>query len=91
MALANAGVESILAICSVGTIPQDFPPGSVGYADQYIDFTGVESTFSNDDAEFTSMTEPFDAEMNLKLDSVLSKLQPGLKLQNILVSTRSTL
>ena len=27
MALANAGVESILAICSVGTIPQDFPFG----------------------------------------------------------------
>ena len=80
MALANAGVESILAICSVGTIPQDFPPGSVGYAHQYIDFTGVESTFSNDDAKFTSMTEPFDAEMNEKLEAVLSKLQPGLKL-----------
>ena len=26
------------------------------------------------------MTKPFDSEMNLKLDSVLSKLQPGLKL-----------
>ena len=36
MALAGAGVESILAICSVGTIPEDFPPGSVGYATQYI-------------------------------------------------------
>ena len=80
MALANAGVESILAICSVGTIPSDFPPGSVGYATQYIDFTGVESTFSNDDAKFTSMTKPFDESMNAVLDSVLSKLQPNLKL-----------
>ena len=80
MALANAGVESILAICSVGTIPSDFPPGSVGYATQYIDFTGVESTFSNDDAKFTSMTKPFDESMNSVLDSVLSKLQPNLKL-----------
>ena len=49
------------------TIPQDFPPGSVGYAHQYIDFSGVESTFSNEDAKFTSMTEPFDVEMNKKL------------------------
>ena len=80
MALANAGVESILAICSVGTIPSDFPPGSVGYATQYIDFTGVESTFSNDDAKFTSMTKPFDESMNDVLDGVLSKLQPDLKL-----------
>ena len=80
MALASAGVESILAICSVGTICADFPPGSVGYAHQYIDFTGVESTFSNNDAKFTSMTEPFDTGMNSKLDSVLAKLQPGMKL-----------
>lgn len=80
MALANAGVDSILAICSVGTLTADFPPGSVGYAQQYIDFTGVESTFSNDDARFTSMTEPFDKSMNETLDEVLSKLQPGLKL-----------
>jgi len=80
MALANAGVESILAICSVGTIPSDFPPGAVGYATQYIDFTGVESTFSNDNAKFTSMTKPFDESMNGVLDDVLSKLQPNLKL-----------
>ena len=80
MALANAGVDAILAICSVGTLTADFPPGSVGYAHQYIDFTGVESTFSNDDARFTSMTEPFDKSMNEILDEVLSKLQPGLKL-----------
>ena len=80
MALAGAGVESILAICSVGTIPEDFPPGSVGYATQYIDFTGVESSFHNGDAKFTSMTSPFDANMNRKLHSVLSKIQPGLKL-----------
>ena len=79
-ALADAGVEAILAICSVGTIPQDFPPGSVGYAEQYIDFTGVEVTFSDKEAKFTSMTSPFDEDMNLKLDSVLSRIQPGLTL-----------
>ena len=91
MALANAGVDAILAVCSVGAIPVDFPPGSVGYATQYIDFTGVDMSFFKDDVKFTSMTEPFDSDMNKKLDQVLSKIQPGLDLgQNILVGTWST-
>ena len=79
-AMAGAGVDAILAVCSVGTIPHDFPPGSVGYANQYIDFTGVTMSFHDDDAQFTSMTKPFDESMNQKLETVLSKLQPGLSL-----------
>ena len=79
-ALAGAGVDAILAVCSVGAIPVDFPPGSVGYATQYIDFTGVDMSFFKDDVKFTSMTEPFDSEMNNKLHQVLSKIQPGLDL-----------
>ena len=59
-ALAGAGVDAILAVCSVGTIPEDFPPGSVGYAVQYIDFSGIAMSFHNEDAQFTSMTVPFD-------------------------------
>ena len=79
-ALSGAGVDAILAVCSVGAIPVDFPPGSVGYATQYIDFTGVDMSFFKDDVKFTSMTEPFDSEMNNKLHQVLSKIQPGLDL-----------
>lgn len=79
-ALSGAGVDAILAVCSVGAIPVDFPPGSVGYATQYIDFTGVDMSFFKDDVKFTSMTEPFDSEMNEKLHQVLSKIQPGLEL-----------
>ena len=79
-AMAGAGVDAILAVCSVGTIPQDFPPGSVGYASQYIDFTGLTMSFHDDDAQFTSMTKPFDESMNQKLEAVLSELQPGLSL-----------
>ena len=79
-ALSGAGVDAILAVCSVGAIPADFPPGSVGYATQYIDFTGVDMSFFKDDVKFTSMTEPFDSEMNGKLHQVLSKIQPGLDL-----------
>ena len=79
-AMLGAGVDAILAVCSVGTIPEDFPPGSVGYATQYIDFTGVTMSFHDDDAQFTSMTKPFDEDMNQKLESVLSNIQPGLSL-----------
>jgi purine nucleoside phosphorylase len=79
-AMAGAGVDAILAVCSVGTIPENFPPGSVGYATQYIDFTGVTMSFHDSDAQFTSMTKPFDENMNKKLETVLSELQPGLQL-----------
>ncbi len=79
-ALSGASVDAILAVCSVGAIPVDFPPGSVGYATQYIDFTGVDMSFFKDDVKFTSMTEPFDSEMNKKLHGVLAKIQPGLDL-----------
>lgn len=81
--MAGAGVEAILSVCSVGAIPKDFPPGSVGYATQYIDFTGVDMSFSNEDASFTSMTTPFDKSINQKLDSILREIQPGLKLGRV--------
>lgn len=80
-ALACAGVDAIIAICSVGTIPEDFPPGSVGYATQYIDFSGRAVTYHHTRAQFTSMTAPFDAEVNAKLAKVLGELQPGLGLE----------
>ena len=68
-ALADAGVEAILAICSVGAIATEFTPGSMTYAEQYLDLTGVSSTFYDDDALFTSMTEPF----SLHLNEILAK------------------
>ena len=68
-ALADAGVEAILAICSVGAIAAEFTPGSMTYAEQYLDLTGVSSTFYDDDALFTSMTEPF----SLNLNEILAK------------------
>ena len=37
-------------------------------------------SFHDSDAQFTSMTEPFDESMNQKLESVLSKMQPGVSL-----------
>lgn len=74
-ALADAGCEAVMAVCSVGAIPADFPPGKVGLAEQYIDFTGVASTFHDDSAVFTSVTEPFDSVLNNRLNTVLRSVQ----------------
>lgn len=63
-ALADAGVEAILAICSVGAIAAEFTPGTLNYAEQYLDLTGVSATFHDKDALFTSMTVPFSLELN---------------------------
>ena len=74
-ALADAGCEAVMAVCSVGAIASDFTPGKVGLANQYIDFTGIATTFHDDSAVFTSVTEPFDSDLNSRLSSVLRKVQ----------------
>ncbi len=79
IALKEAGVDKIISICSVGTISIDFPPGSIGFASQYIDFTGVECTFFEPEAKFTSVTQPFDQNMNKQISEILSGIQPGIK------------
>ena len=74
-ALFDAGCEAIMAVCSVGAIASDFPPGKVGLANQYIDFTGLASTFHDDEAVFTSVTDPFDSTINSELETVLRAAQ----------------
>lgn len=64
MAVKNCNLDAVVSICSVGTLSNDFPPGRIGFADQYIDFTGIATTFFDDNAEFTSVTIPFDPELN---------------------------
>ena len=44
-------------------------------AEQYVDFTGVETTFHDDEAVFTSVTVPFDSDMNAKLEAILRAAQ----------------
>ena len=68
-------MDAVLSVCSVGCIIKDFPPGRVGLANQYIDFTGQTTTFHNEEAEFTSVTVPFDQAMNASLETVLRKDQ----------------
>ena len=44
-------------------------------AEQYIDFTGVTTTFHDDESTFTSVTMPFDEVITNKLEQVLRKHQ----------------
>ncbi|MDA8759860.1 MTAP family purine nucleoside phosphorylase [Candidatus Poseidonia alphae] len=74
-AMHDANLDGVMAVCSVGAIDASFPPGKVGLAEQYIDFTGVASTFHDDESVFTSVTIPFDASMNDRLDAALRTSQ----------------
>ena len=70
-ALYDQGVDCILATTSVGTLCNDIPPGRVGVARQYIDFSGNATTYHEEDAKFTSVTRPFDEKMNGRLLKIL--------------------
>lgn len=75
-AMEGAKVDAVLSVCSVGAIAASFPPGKVALASQYIDFTGVATTFHDDEAVFTSATLPFDPTMNDRLETILVNEQP---------------
>ena len=50
----------------------------VGLANQYIDLVANHVSFHNNDAEFTSMTTPFDIDLNKNLLKSLRESQPHL-------------
>ena len=70
-AVTACNPDIVLSICSVGAVVREFPPGMVGLANQYVDFTGVVSSFFDLNAKHTSMTNPFDSDINEKLLEVL--------------------
>ena len=74
-ALADLKVDAIVATSSVGTILESFPPGRVGVADQFIDFSGKVVTYHDEDARFTSVTEPFHGPLNAALTKTLRREQ----------------
>ncbi len=74
-AISQSNVDAVLSVCSVGAIASTFAPGKVALAQQYIDFTGVATTFHDDESTFTSVTVPFDEGMNSVLEAVLRDVQ----------------
>jgi 5'-methylthioadenosine phosphorylase len=61
MALKQAGVESIIAVASVGSLRAHLRPGDFVLLDQFIDFTKSRPStfFDQDEAVHIDMTEPF--------------------------------
>lgn len=74
-AMSQSNVDAILSVCSVGAIASSFTPGKVALAEQYVDFTGVATTFHDDESTFTSATVPFDETMNSMLEAILRDAQ----------------
>jgi 5'-methylthioadenosine phosphorylase len=63
-ALKKLGVEKIIGICAVGSLKENFKPGDIVVADQFIDFTKKrEYTFYDNCAVHTSLADPFCPEM----------------------------
>jgi 5'-methylthioadenosine phosphorylase len=61
MALKQAGVESIIAVASVGSLRAHIRPGEFVVLDQFIDFTKSRPStfFDRDEVVHIDMTEPF--------------------------------
>lgn len=73
---ANEGSpKMVLSIHSVGTLVRSFPPGTLGVASDYIDLSGRVSTFHNDDAVHTDLTDHFRPEFREELRPLLSEQQ----------------
>ena len=63
--LKSAGVRSVIATSTVGSMNKRFRIGDVGLAGQFIDFTrGRQATFFDDTVVHTDMTNPYSGTLN---------------------------
>jgi 5'-methylthioadenosine phosphorylase len=70
-ALKSIGVERIIAVCSVGSLREGIMPGDLVLVDQFLDFTKSRpSTFFDDRAVHTDMTDPYCSEMRAIMGEV---------------------
>lgn len=70
-ALASLQPDAIMTVHSVGTMSNGFPPGIVGFASDFIDFTGVVTTFHDQDAVHVDMGGHFRKELRDAVRPVL--------------------
>lgn len=71
----------ILSIHSVGSLVESFPPGTLGMVADYIDMSGSATTFFNDDAVHTDMTDHFRAAFREQLMPILSEQQADFEVE----------
>lgn len=79
-ALSKLGVESVVAVCAVGSMKEDFLPGQLGLVDQFIDFTrSRKSTFFDKKVVHTDMTHPYSREVDSAILEAARRLAVGLR------------
>jgi len=67
-ALKELGCTDILATTACGSLKEEIAPGDLVFLDQFVDFTKHRNlTFYEDKVVYTSMAEPFDADLRDKL------------------------
>ena len=70
-ALSVLGVDEAVALYCVGSISRKVPMGGVGILSDYMDFSGRNITFFDREARHTSVSDPFDSSLTLRLSSFL--------------------
>ena len=86
-AMADAKVDGLIVVCSVGTL-RNACPQVVGVAGDGIDLTGVSTTFHNDDAEFKPMANAYDEALLNRTAAVLGVVH-GAAAKDLIVTTGS--
>jgi 5'-methylthioadenosine phosphorylase len=73
--LSALGVKYVIATSAVGSMNPEFKVGSIGLADQFLDFTkGRKSTLFDGKVAHTDMTEPYDKSLNAAISKAGSSL-----------------
>ncbi len=67
MAFRISGVESVVAISSVGSLNEKFPPGYIFLPDDLLDFTGRVWTYHDEEAYHVNLYEPFCPKLREKM------------------------
>jgi 5'-methylthioadenosine phosphorylase len=83
-ALDKLGVNTVIATSAVGSMNPRFNVGEIGLVDQFLDFTkGRESTFFDNEAGHTDMTNPYSGRLNGDLEDSARRL--GIRVHRGLV------
>ena len=70
-ALSVLGVQETVALYCVGSISKKVPMGGIGILSDFMDFSGRNITFFDSIARHTSVSNPFDQDLSLRLSSFL--------------------
>jgi 5'-methylthioadenosine phosphorylase len=66
-ALARAGAERVLAVCTVGSLRRELPPGALAVARDYVDLSARPGTFFDDEVVHVDQSEPYCPEVRAAL------------------------